>query len=261
MSYHTILFSRRDSVGILTFNRPDVKNAINAEMISEVNACLGEIEKMQDVRALILTGAGDCFMSGGDIDMIRSGLKAPYQFFQLHDQLTQIGLRLAKLPLPVIAAIPGPAVGGGLELALACDFRIASDTARFGLPEAGLGIMPGAGGTARLPRLVGREMALYLELTGELIDAHEAKRIGLVGAVVGQEEVMAAAERLAARIIKNAPASIATIKRAITHAADMPLEEAVDYCQYAALFLSTTEDSREGLKAFVEKRKPRWTGK
>ena len=261
MPYKTILFSRHQGIGVLTFNRPEVRNAINALMIEELNACLDEIEDDSDLRVLILTGTGDCFMSGGDVEMIHAGLKAPYQFFLLHDRLTGFGLRLTRLSIPVIAAISGPAVGGGLEIALACDFRIAADTALLGLPEAGLGIMPGAGGTARLARIVGREMALYMEMTGELIDAREARRIGLISTVVSQEDVMTAAEDLAARIMKNAPASVAAIKRAVTRSADMPMDDAVDYCQYAALFLSTTEDSREGLEAFLEKRQPDWAGK
>lgn len=261
MRYNTILFEQRGSLGVITCNRPEVKHAINAEMIDELDACLNEVENDPDLRVLILTGSGDGFISGGDMEMINQGLKAPHQFFLLHDRLTGLGVRLTRLSIPVIAAIPGPAIGGGLEIALACDFRIASEEALLGLPEAGLGIMPGAGGTARLARIVGREQALYLQLTGELIDGREAVRIGLVGKVVPADEVVSAAEQLAEKIMKNAPVSIATIKRTVNLAADMPMEGAVDYCQYAALSLSATEDAREGIKAFLEKRKPVWSGK
>lgn len=260
MPYTTIQFERCEGIGTITCNRPEVRNALNIEMIDELSLCLDEVEKDPDLRVLILTGAGNCFISGGDIEMIRKGLEAPYQFFLTHDRLTGFGLRLTRLTIPVIAAIPGPAIGGGLEIAMACDFRIAAETALLGLPEAGLGIMPGAGGTARLTRIVGREMALYLELTGELIDAREALRIGLVGKVVPEGEAVTAATELAEKIRKNAPVSVATIKRTINLAADMPLEGAVDYCQYAAMFLSATEDSREGINAFLEKRSPDWLG-
>jgi enoyl-CoA hydratase/carnithine racemase len=213
------------------------------------------------LRVLILTGSGGAFISGGDISMINKGLETPYEFFLVHDKLTRFNFRLERLRIPVIAAINGLALGGGLEIATACDFRIVSETAKLGLPEAGLGIMPGAGATARLARLIGKEMALYMELTGDPIDAKEAYRIGLVAKVVPDGEVMNAAEDLASRIIKNAPASVASIKRAVQVGEDMPLEGAMEYCQYAALFLSTTKDSKEGTKAFLEKRKPVWKGK
>jgi enoyl-CoA hydratase/carnithine racemase len=261
MAYETIIYERKGKIGYITFNLPEIHNATTEQMILELDDALSDIEKDPELRALILTGAGKSFVSGGDISMINKGLEAPYEFFLLHDKLTRFNFRLERLRIPVIAAINGFALGGGLEIATACDFRIASEKARFGLPEVGLGIMPGAGATARLARLIGKERALLMELTGDPIDAQEAYRIGLVSRVVPDGEVVKAAEDLANRILKNAPSSVAHIKRAIHVGMDMPLEGAMEYCQYSAMMLSATKDSKEGTKAFLEKREPVWQGK
>lgn len=261
MAYQTILFEEKEKIGYLTFNRPAVNNAVNEAMILELDQAVTQIESDSALRALILTGAGKSFVSGGDINMINKGTETPYDFLLLHDKLTRFNFRLERLRIPVIAAINGFALGGGLEIATACDFRIASENARLGLPEVGLGIMPGAGATARLGRLIGKERALYLELTGEMIDAGDALRIGLLTRVVAEGEVLPAAEDLARRIMKNAPAAVALIKRSIQVGADMPLEGAMEYCQYAAMITLVTKDAREGTEAFLEKRKPVWQGK
>ncbi|MCF6221141.1 MAG: enoyl-CoA hydratase/isomerase family protein [Robiginitomaculum sp.] len=257
----TLDYIVNDHVGVLTFNRPKAHNAIDETMIGELGDTLTHIESNADLRALILTGVGKSFIAGGDISMIDKGLEQPYKFFHLHDLLTKIGLRLERLSIPVIAAINGAAYGGGLELALACDMRIMADTAKLGLPEAGLGVIPGAGGTARLPRIIGRERAFLMEMTGEPISADEAFRIGLVGKVTTQEKVLDASHQLARKICAKAPLAISTIKRTIVNSENMPLEGAIDYCQYAALLLGTTQDAREGMRAFLEKRAPVWKGK
>lgn len=254
----TLTFELDDAIGTLTFCRPGERNPISAQLIAEFEQAVESAANRPELRALIITGSGNCFMAGGDINMMRQGLTEPFEFFRLHDRLTSAGNRLARLPVPVIAAINGHAFGGGLELALACDMRILSATARVGLPEVGLGILPASGGTARLARLIGRERALYLELSGEAIDAAEALRLGLVLRVVAPETVVAEARALAARIAAQAPASVAMIKRAVTLAADMPLEAAVDYCQATGMLLGGTRDSREGFDAFLGKRKPQW---
>ncbi|MCC7413817.1 MAG: enoyl-CoA hydratase/isomerase family protein [Gammaproteobacteria bacterium] len=248
-------------IATITFCRPEVRNAIGETLIADLEQALDRVERLETLRALIITGAGNCFMAGGDIAMMRAGLERPYEFFLLHDRITRIGMRLERLRIPVIAAINGYAFGGGLELALACDFRIMAEGAKLGLPEVGLGIMPGSGGTARLVRVVGREQAFYLELTGQPVNAREAHRIGLAGQVVPDDRVLQAARELAGQIAARAPIAVTFIKRAVTLAADMPLEGAVDYCQYAALFLSVTQDCREGFAAFLEKRPPQWRGR
>ncbi len=257
----TLNYTVSDHVGVLTFNRPKARNAIDETMIGELGDTLTHIENSDDLRALILTGAGKSFVAGGDISMIDKGLEQPYEFFRLHDLLTKIGVRLERLSIPVIAAINGAAFGGGLELALACDMRIMADTAKLGLPEAGLGVIPGAGGTARLPRIIGKEQAFLMEMTGEPITADEAFRVGLVGKVTAPETVLDDAHQLAQKICAKAPLAVSTIKRTVVNSENMPLEGAIDYCQYAALLLGTTQDAREGMRAFLEKRAPVWKGK
>lgn len=260
MTYETLLFEKDGPIAVVTVNRPKVRNAINEIVIKEFEAILSIIEASQEVRVLIVTGAGSCFIAGGDINMIREDLDKPYHFFWVHDRVTQLGQRLERLRVPVIAALNGAAFGGGLELALACDFRIMSAAARLGLPEVGLGIMPGSGGTARLARVIGKEQALYMELTGEPIDANQAYRLGLVGKVVAEGEVLSAAQALAAQIARQAPAAVAFIKRTVNRGLQMPLDGAVDYCQFAALLLGSTRDAREGIDAFLDKRAPNWVG-
>ena len=261
MAYKTIIYEKRGKIGYLTFSRPEVYNAVNEEMILEMDDVMFKIEEDGELGALILTGAGKAFISGGDINMINKGTEEPYSFFLVHDKLTRFNFRLERLRIPAIAAINGFALGGGLEIATACDIRIASEKALLGVPEVGLGIVPGAGATARLARLVGKEKALLMELTGDPIDAQEAYRSGLVAKVVSDGEALSAAEKLANRILRNAPSAIALIKRAIHVGTDMPLEGAMEYCQYAAMVSATTEDSKEGTKAFLEKREPVWRGK
>ncbi|VAV95550.1 Enoyl-CoA hydratase [hydrothermal vent metagenome] len=261
MSYQTIQYDNDGQVAVLTFHRPEARNAINEVMIGELDDILKNIAADKELRVLILTGTGKSFVAGGDISMIDKGLDHPYDFFLLHDILCGIGGRLERLKIPVIAAINGAAFGGGLELALACDFRIMADTAQLGMPEAGLGIIPGAGGTARLARIIGREQAFLMEMTADPVGAEDAFRIGLVSEVAPQEEILEAAHHLARRICVRAPAAVSTIKRAIIMAENMPLEGAIDYCQQAAMLLGVTEDAREGMRAFLEKRSPIWKGK
>lgn len=261
MGYETIIYEKKGNISYVKFNRPEFHNALNEQMIRELNNVLNDIEADNESGALILTGSGKSFLSGADINMINEWLRAPYECFLAHDKLTRFNFRLERLRIPVIAAINGFALGGGLEIAIACDFRIVSEKAKLGLPEVGLGIMPGSGATARLARLIGKEMALHLELTGDSIDAQEAYRIGLISSVVPDGEVLKVAEELATRILRNAPAAIALIKRAIQVGADMPVEGAMEYCQYASMVLTTTKDAKEGMKAFLEKRKPVWQGK
>jgi len=258
MTDQTLKFAVEDSIATINFYRPEARNVISTPMIAELETALERIEKMDALRALIITGSGTCFIAGGDIAMMRTAIEQPYDFFLLHDRLTRAGSRLARLRIPVIAAINGHAFGGGLELAMACDLRIMATSAKLGLPEVGLGIMPGSGGTARLVHAIGRERTLYLALTGQPIDAARAQELGLVLKVVPEDQALTAARELGQQIAAQAPIAAAFIKRAVTLAADMALDGAIDYCQYAALFLATTRDSREGFDAFLQKRSPEW---
>lgn len=261
MPYQTIIYVKKDKIGYIKFNRPEVLNALNEQMILELDDVIAVIEADSELGVLILTGAGRAFLSGADINHINNAFEKPYEFFLTHNKLTRFNFRLERLSIPTVSAINGFALGGGLEIATACDIRIAAESAKLGLPEVCLGIMPGAGATARLPRLIGKGRALQMELTGDAINAQEAYRIGLVNMVVPDEELLKAAEQLCNRILKNGPAAVALIKRAIQVGSDMPLEGAMEYCQNSAMMTALTIDAREGTRAFLEKRKPSWLGK
>lgn len=259
MNYKTIILEKREKIGYLTLNRPEVFNAINAQLIADFKEALNEVKRDDDIRVLIITGAGKAFQSGADINEIVnvSPLEAPYW---AHD-LLENWQAIEGLGKPVIAAINGYALGGGLELAISCDIRIASENAQMGTPEVRLGIIPGTGGTQRLPRLVGKGKAMELLLTGENIDAWEAYRIGLVNKVVPEGQAVVAAETIANKIIKGAPKAVSLIKDAVTKGQDMPLDAAVEYGHRNATICRVSEDAKEGLTAFLEKRKPQWKGK
>ena len=258
MPYETIIYEKRDSIGYITLNRPDVFNAINAQLIRELREALGEAEKDDEVRAVIITGAGKAFQSGADI----SGL-AKMNTWELHKwnhDLLENCNAVAALKKPVIAAINGYALGGGLELALACDIRVASENARMGVPEVSLGIIPGVGGTQRLPRLVGKGKALEMLLTGEPIDAKEAYRVGLVSKVVPEGEAVKGAEEIANKIIKNGPLAVMLAKDSVQVGEELPLDAALEYGHKNVLLAAASKDAKEGYAAFLEKRKPAWKG-
>jgi len=261
MAYKTIIYEKKDRIGYITFNRPEILNAMDMEMVSEIGKAIEEIEKDNEVGAVIMTGAGRAFLAGGDINWLLKGTEVPFELYLQHDQIMRLLLRLERLPKPVIAAINGYALGGGAEMITGCDIRIAAENAKIGFPEVTLGIMPGAGGTARLPRLIGKGRALELELTGEPIDAQEAYRIGLVNKVVPEGETVKAAEEMARKILKNAPQAVWQIKNAIQIGVDMSTEGASEYCQKNTMMTLASKDGAEGLRAFTEKRSPRWQGK
>ena len=261
MAYKTIIYEKKDGIGYITFNRPEILNALDPEMISELEDAVSKIAKDEEIGVVILTGAGRAFVAGGDINWLLKGTEAPFELYMQHDHTMRFIISLEKLPQPVIAAINGFALGGGAEIITGCDIRIASEKAKIGFPEITLGIMPGAGGTARLPRLVGKGKAMELELTGEMIDAHEAYRIGLVNKVVPEGEALKAAEEMARKILKNAPRAAWQIKNAIQVSLDMSLEGASEYCQKNTMMTIASKDGAEGLKAFLEKRPPKWQGK
>jgi enoyl-CoA hydratase len=260
MNLENILFTINERIARITFNRPAVLNALNTNTLKELGDCLDEVRRDDAIRVLILTGAGEkAFVAGADINELAQRTAADGKDFALYGQ--HIFHRLETLGKPSIAAINGFALGGGCELALACTIRIASRTAKLGLPEAKLGILPGYGGTQRLARLCGKGIAHEIILTGEMIAAEEALRIGLVNRVVEPSELLGVSESIAAKIAANAPLAVKYAMEAIERGAEMPQHEGLFL--EAALFSLTcaTEDMREGTRAFLEKRPPKFQGR
>jgi enoyl-CoA hydratase len=258
MSYQNLLYEKKNHVATITFNRPKVLNALNRQTMGELNATLNDArDDEEEVRVLILTGAGEkAFVAGADINELAQMTPLTGRETALYGQA--VLAKLENLGKPTIAAINGFALGGGCELALACTLRLASSTAKLGQPEVKLGIMPGYGGSQRLSRLCGKSVAHELCLTGEIISAQEAHRIGLVNHVYEPAELLPAAEALAAKIVANAPWSVKFTMEAIERGAQMPQAEAL--ALEATLFglCCATSDMREGTRAFLEKRAARF---
>ena len=259
MGYTTLLFDLVDGIARVTINRPDKLNALNATVIAELDDAAARIEREGDIRAVLLTGAGSkAFVAGADIGEIGGQGAVEGQARALAGQ--RMMRRLERCGKPVVAAVNGFALGGGCELAMACHLRVASDTARFGQPEVKLGIGPGYGGTVRLPRLIGRGRALELLLTGAMIDAQEAWRIGLVNRVVAGGQLLEESERLLRAILENGPLAIKACLELVDAGLEMAVEDALRLeASYFGL-LSATADMREGTRAFLEKRKAVFTG-
>ncbi len=255
----TLTFDLTDGIARLTVNRPDKLNVLNAIVINELGDAVTRIETDAAVRGVIVTGAGNkAFVAGADInELTEQGVTGGRNRALLGQQVFR---RLERCGKPVVAAVNGFALGGGCELALACHLRIASENARFGQPEVKLGIAPGYGGTVRLPRIVGKARALELLLTGEMIDAAEAQRIGLVNRVVPAERLLPESDSLLRLILANGPLAVRACLEAVDAGMDMSLDQAL--LLEAGYFgvLSATEDMREGTKAFLEKRKPAFKG-
>jgi enoyl-CoA hydratase/carnithine racemase len=259
-----VLVSRGDKVATVTLNRPDRRNAIDQAMRDALRDALGSLDADVSVRVVILTGAGSAFCAGVDLS---EGISADSPAASAGPSPAQLAARppvaapLWAFRKPVLAALNGPAVGGGLELALACDIRIAASSARLGLTEARIGSLPGSGGTQLLPRLIGAGNAARMLLTGELIDAAEALRIGLVSEVIPDEGLAAAADALAGLIARNAPLSVAAAKQALRAAGDLPFTDGQALERGLWAELATTDDRAEGRAAFREGRMPRFTGR
>jgi enoyl-CoA hydratase len=260
MAYENLLYEKRDGIGFITFNRPKVLNALNKQTTEELDHLLTSARTDDELRVLILTGAGEkAFVAGADIGYLAEQTPISGRDTALFGQ--SVLHRLETMGKPSIAAINGFALGGGCELALACTIRLASKTAKLGQPEVKLGIMPGYGGSQRLSRLCGKGVAHELCLTGEMISAEEALRIGLVNHVHEAAELMPAAEAMAKKIIANGAIAIRFTMEAIEHGMEMPLEEGL--LHEATLFglIAATEDMREGTRAFLEKRPAKFQGK
>jgi enoyl-CoA hydratase/carnithine racemase len=228
-------------------------------MIREMKAAIDELHQDLSVGVVIITGAGRAFQSGADIQELSR--MSPLDILRWNQGVVENLEALEKMRPPAIAAINGYALGGGLELALACTLRVAAESAKFGVPEVKLGILPGAGGTQRLPRLISKGLAAEIILTGEPIDAKEAFRIGLVNRVVPDDQLMTAAEALARKILENAPIAVALAKDAMEVGKNLPLEGAIQYAQKNCITCFATEDMKEGTAAFLEKRKAQFKGR
>jgi enoyl-CoA hydratase len=260
-SFHNLIVDAGGAVRVITLDRPAVLNALNDALLRELSFALERFDADDAVRAVIITGSGEkAFAAGADIGELAAlpSAEAARSAAQFGQRITR---QIERMRTPVIAAVNGYALGGGCELALACDIRIASENAKFGQPEVNLGIMPGYGGSQRTARLLGRSMAMYLCLTGEIVDAAEALRIGLVDRIVPAAQLMTETKRVAETIASRAPLAVAACKRAIDRGIHLSIDEALDVEATEFSRLVTTADFRDGASAFFEKRKPVFTGR
>ena len=259
MVYQNIIFEVEGNVGIIRFNRPKALNAINPDLVQELDDALLRVEGDPNIKVLILTGEGDkAFVAGADISQM---LKMdPLQLRRFSRNLHNVEFRLEELPIPVIACVNGFALGGGTEMAIACDFIYASENAKFGQPEINLGVIPGAGGTQRLPRLVGKGMAKELCMTGAIISAQEAKEIGLVNKVFPPEKLWEETMKTANLLISKGRVSLMFVKRCINKGLDIDLRDGCYMESDAFALCMASPDAKEGFSAFLEKKKPDFKG-
>lgn len=257
--YNTLIYEQEEGIGLLTINRPEKLNAISTELTTELGALLDQIEVDESMRVLIITGQGEkAFVAGADIEeLVDRDARAGRRVTRERQELFA---RIENLPIPVIAAINGYALGGGLELALACSIRICSENAQFGAPEVKLGIIPGDGGTQRLPRLVGLGRAMEMILTGDFIDAGQAHQIGLVNHVLPHDELLDTAKDLARTIASRSPLAVQYAKQAVNRSMEGDTAGGYALESYLHALCCTTEDKKEGVAAFLEKRKGTFKG-
>jgi enoyl-CoA hydratase len=260
VEYQNLIYENQAGIAVVTLNRPKALNALNAALMTELDTLAGALAKDDSVKAVIITGAGDkAFVAGADITEMQPMSAVEGRNWGKFGQAVMD--KIENLPQPVIAAVNGFALGGGCELAMACDIRIASEKAKFGQPEVTLGIPPGFGGTQRLSRLVGKGRAKELLFTGDMIDAQEAYRIGLANKVVPAEELMDVAKALAQKIMSRGPIAVQVCKAAVNEGLDTDLQTGVAYEAEVFGLCFATADQKEGMAAFVEKRKAAFTGK
>ena len=257
-TFESIAVDLDGQVAVVTLNRPSVLNALNAQLLGELSIALTELERNDGVRAIVITGSGPkAFAAGADIGELNA-LPGAFQGAEKARTGQAVTLQIERLKKPVIMAVNGFALGGGCELAMAGDIRIAAENARFGQPEVNLGLIPGYGGSQRTTRLLGKGLAMYLCLTGDMIDAQEALRIGLVQKVVAQDALLDEAKKLAQTIASKAPLAIEACKRAINGGAHLPIADALELEALEFGTLVGTSDFKEGTSAFLEKRKAQW---
>ena len=255
----TILVEREGRVAILTVNRPDKLNALNDQVRTDMLEALGQIETDDGVGVVVITGAGEkSFIAGADIGEFAGRTPFDQRHAMRSPRIFDI---MGSFPKPVIAMINGFCLGGGCELAMSCDIRVASDKARFGQPEINLGLIPGGGGTQRLPRLVGLGQAMRLILTGDMIPAPEAKEIGLVDLVMPHEELRAKTLELAGKIASKSPLTLKVAKEAVRASQRLAIEEGIAYERDLFCLCFSSSDKAEGVEAFLEKRPAQWTGR
>ena len=260
MNFQTLKFEKKNSIAYVTINRPDKLNALNSQVMDDLDAAFTAIRDDAEVRVAILTGSGEkAFVAGADIGELNKHLPVAAKFYTHKGQAVLD--HIENLGKPVIACINGFALGGGCELAMACTMRLASENAKLGQPEVKLGIMAGYGGSQRLPRLVGKGLAMQSLLTGEMMSAQEAHRIGLVNEVVPAAELIPRAEAIAQKIIANAPLAVQYTMEAVNHGMDMPLAEGLFLEATLFAVVCATEDKKEGTSAFLEKRAAAFKGK
>ncbi len=256
MDYQVLLLEVKDNIATIKLNRPDALNALNTRFFHEMNQMLDEVSKRDDVRAVIITGEGKAFAAGADIAEMKDMSKEQGRQFSRTGH--NVFSKIENFPLPVIAAINGYALGGGFELAAACDFRIASTKAMFGQPEVNLGLIPGFSGTQRLPRLIGEANALYLLMTGSNVDADEALNLGLVQKLVDTDLLMEEAYKITEKIAAKGPKAVKLVKETVRRGGQLNFHDAevLESKHFGSLF--RTEETNEGINAFMEKRKPNW---
>ena len=259
MAYENIIYQVEEGIATITFNRPKALNALNSALLKEFSKALDEIDADENIRVLVLTGSGDkSFVAGADITQLATYNSLTAKNFAQKGHA--IIARLQQLPIAVIAAVNGFALGGGTEIAIACDFIYASDNAKFGQPEINLGLIPGFGGTQRLPRLIGANLAKELVFTGKMISADEAEKIGLVNKVVPQDQLMEEVLKTAKEIASKGKASLRAAKQAINNGLNTDLATGIHIEVEAFGLCYASSDSKEGTSAFLEKRKPEFKG-
>ncbi|NLI34442.1 MAG: enoyl-CoA hydratase/isomerase family protein [Deltaproteobacteria bacterium] len=259
MTYENILFDVQGGVAVVTFNRPKALNALNPKTLDELDAIIERVEKDDSIRVLVMTGAGEkAFIAGADITEFQR--MNPLQARLFGERGQGVFCRLENLSIPVIACVNGFALGGGCEIAMSCDFIYASENARLGQPEVNLGLIPGFGGTQRLSRLVGRAKAKELCMTGEMIDAKQARDLGLVAKVFPADQLMAETMKVAALLASKSPGVLRSLKQVINRGMDVDLKTACALEAEAFGMCFASQDAREGVAAFLEKRKPDFKG-
>ncbi len=257
--YKTITYTKQDGIATIKINRPDALNSLNQKVLEDINAAMDSIIEDEEVQILIITGEGRAFVAGADIEEMSK--KTPIEASEFSAFGAMVMRKIETMDKPSIAAVNGFALGGGCELAMACDMRIASEKAKFGQPEVGLGITPGFSGTQRLPRLIGKAKAIELILTGDIINAETALTLGLVNKVTAPENLMDEVMGLAGRIMKNAPLAVQYSNLAIKSGLDTDMDTAIDIETEFFTMCFDTLDQKEGMAAFIEKRKPSYQGK